>query len=191
MKSLNCIETRLCKLCGSPFSFNAIPSKVAKGQGLFCSGICQRRGRQQRQFEDSFFSRIGKITENGCLLWGGNTDDNGYGRLGETLAHRISYELLNGPIGGLHVLHRCDNPTCINPAHLFLGTNLDNINDKISKRRQAKGEMFNRKLTESQIKAIRLRQLSGESQAALASEFGVQHSHINRIVNRRSWKHVS
>lgn len=185
-----CLEERSCKLCGTAFIFNATPSKVKAGHGVFCSGVCQRRGRRQRQLRDSFFARVGRSNQKGCLPRTGAIDANGYGHLGGPLAHRISWELYQGPIPeGLHVLHHCDNPQCVNPEHLFLGTNRDNIDDKIAKGRQAQGEMFNRKLTTAVVLRIRERAKS-ETQETIGNDLGVNQSHISRIVNRQIWKHI-
>lgn len=76
----------------------------------------------------------------GCMLWIRSTDTNGYGMLcvdgRKRKAHRVAWELANGPIpAGLHVLHRCDTPACVNPAHLFLGTHTDNMRDCSAKGR--------------------------------------------------------
>lgn len=83
------------------------------------------------------------VMASGCIEWTGYTDPKGYGRLsvasGEVLAHRIAYGMHYGAINnGLHVLHRCDNPSCVNPAHLFLGTNDDNMADKVRKGRTSR-----------------------------------------------------
>lgn len=80
--------------------------------------------------------------DRGCIEWLGSRDENGYGRVhcGGTprLAHRVAWELENGPIpSGLCVLHGCDNPPCINPSHMFLGTQADNMRDMVKKGRQA------------------------------------------------------
>jgi predicted XRE-type DNA-binding protein len=190
MKNLNKHEVRICKLCGSEFRFNAIPSKVLAGHGFFCSRICQQRGRKTQTLAARFAKHIGETTTTGCVLWSGGTNGAGYGSLGGPLAHRIAYELFVGPIPeGVHVLHRCDTPLCVNHAHLFLGTNNDNIADKLAKSRQAKGEMFNRALTESDISEIRSR-FGQETQTQLAKAFGVTQSNISRIVRGLIWKHA-
>jgi len=99
--------------------------------------------------------------------------------------------LTNGPIpDGMQVLHRCDNPPCCNPAHLFLGTQADNIADMIAKRRggAVSGEAHYRaKLTADQVSAIRARYAAGETQVALAREFGVSQTNISRIVRGTTW----
>lgn len=84
----------------------------------------------EREFESRF------TRTDGCWVWSGRTNRQHYGTLGERLAHRISYEFYVGPIPeGLCVLHRCDNPPCVNPKHLFLGTRADNAEDRDRKGR--------------------------------------------------------
>lgn len=123
-----------------------------------------------------------------CWLWPGPLS-HGYGALHGKRAHRVVYEAAYGPVPpGLHVLHRCDTPACVRPSHLFLGTQADNIADKVAKGRQAKGEGNNHaKLTESQVRAIRS---SSKSGAALAREYGIAISTACRIKNGTTWKGV-
>ncbi len=133
-----------------------------------------------------------------CWPWQGKTL-KGYGEMqvGDHVmvrAHRLSYALANGPlpltIGGERtcVLHHCDNPPCCNPAHLFLGTNHDNIDDMMDKSRQAKGEDSGRsKMTEAQVLAV-LR--SRESAAVLASQYEVGLATIWNIRQRKTWRHI-
>lgn len=131
-----------------------------------------------------------------CHFWLASTT-RGYGKMSLrggrrneiTWAHRLSWELKNGPIPrGLHVLHKCDTPACVNPEHLFLGTHLDNIQDCIHKGRHAKGQdLPQAKLTERHVIEIRRSPLK---QAEAALKYGVAPSSISFIRSRRSWKHV-
>src|SRR5271154_215779 len=91
---------------------------------------------------ERLFDRTERITESGCWIWLGYTNSKGYGFIGhhhstkEVMVHRASWEYFFGAVpDGLHVLHRCDVPSCVNPAHLFVGTNQDNVDDKMAKGR--------------------------------------------------------
>ena len=113
-------------------------------------------------------------------------------------AHRISYELHSGPIpDGMHVLHKCDNPSCVRPDHIFLGTHTDNMQDMWTKGRGRcdgagrKGAANgNSRLTEEQVDAIRRRLSAGESQRSLGLEFGVSKTLIGLIGKGRVWKNT-
>lgn len=111
----------------------------------------------------SFWQKVDKGTEDGCWIWTGARHRKGYGRFAvanrrKVYAHRYSWELAHGPIpDGLFVLHRCDNPPCVNPGHLFLGTNQDNMRDAA-----AKGRLVSRaKLTEAIVTSMRRRHAAG------------------------------
>ncbi len=133
----------------------------------------------------------------GCFLWTAATDPNGYGRIrvrGKTeLAHRISYEQTHGYIpNGLNVLHKCDNPSCINPKHLFVGTHADNVKDKMSKCRQPKGENHYRSVLDRN-KVIEIRHMwetSGKTQREIGSIYGVTQMTISSLLHGQSWKGV-
>ncbi len=133
--------------------------------------------------------------ESGCWEWIGTRKDDGYGLMRYPRkyvgAHRISYQEFVGPIpDGLHVLHRCDNPRCINPKHLFIGTNADNVADKLAKGRQPRhhGELNPKaRLTEQDVIDIRASQEMG---IALAAKYGVTPTQISYIRHRKSWGHV-
>lgn len=143
----------------------------------------------------------------GCWEWTGNRNDEGYGRLWldgrRVYAHRRSWELFMGPIPpGLCVLHRCDNPPCCNPEHLFIGTKGDNMRDAMSKGRAprpprlrpewaARGERSGTaKLTESAVRSIRAALASGESMGSVARRIGVGHGTVHAIAVGRTWRHV-
>ena len=139
-------------------------------------------------------------TANGCVLWCGARTKKGYGKLGKGQgkkwrwdgAHRVSWELANGPIPkGMQVLHRCDNPPCVNPLHLFLGTNRDNNQDKINKDRHARGERHsNAKLTDAAVREIREALKDGVNQYVLAAKYSVNQFAISAINTGKQWKHV-
>lgn len=150
---------------------------------------------------DRLLSRI-KVTPNGCFEWQGSrkgkTKESGYGRIqidGKThLAHRVSYQVFRGPTPpGMHVCHKCDNPCCINPSHLFLGTVQDNLRDAASKGRTDKrtGERnASCKLTTETILAIRESHAMGVSSYDIARKYSISHAHTRKIINRKRWAHV-
>jgi hypothetical protein len=138
--------------------------------------------------------------EDPCWQWTGSRDSDGYGVFGVSgktaKAHRFSFEYHVGTIpSGLEVMHRCDNPSCENPAHLRLGTNKNNIDDRHAKGRDAKGEGHGRALlTEDDVRAIRRRYKPGCSRngiAALSREYGMSKGAIYHIVSGRNWKYVT
>lgn len=142
-----------------------------------------------------FWSRVEAEPNTGCLLWMGMRHVGNYGRVRLNgrleLAHRVAYQLVVGPIpAGLNVLHRCDNPPCCNPAHLFVGTQLDNVRDRDLKGRQAHGERSGAaRLTAEQVRAIRERYAREPVGAhALAREYGVHPSVISCLVSGKTWR---
>ncbi len=133
--------------------------------------------------EDVFDSKVDKSGE--CWLWLGGRNKYGYGiffKPGEqrVRAHRYAYERVHGPIpAGLVVLHTCDNPACVNPAHLQVGTRDDNNKDSVLKKRNAFGiKNGHTILTAEQVSAIRA---DLRSQAEIARELGVNQSTVSRI----------
>lgn len=135
--------------------------------------------------------------KNACWDWQGRIQvRTGYGSLvyqGERYpAHRASYEAHFGPIPpDLCVCHTCDNRPCVNPSHLFLGTNADNSADMVRKGRQAKGETSgNARLTTDQVRMIRKLRAQGLSYGKLAGQFGVTPRTIKLISTREIWKHI-
>ncbi len=185
-----------CEVCGS--SFLVKPSRAKRGNARFCSKKCYYKSYPTTPLSELFSRHIGETTDRGCIIWNGyKNKSNGYGMTHDaenrsTYAHRIAWELANGPIpDGLWVLHKCDNPPCVNVEHLFLGTRQDNIDDMVSKGRQRKGEdHHNSKLSHADIQSIRQRYETGESsQISLAKEFGVHVVTISSITTRRCRKY--
>lgn len=149
------------------------------------------------EFLERFYSRVNKTNNpDECWEWTRGKTGDGYGlislRRKHILTHRMAWELSSGAIpNGLHVLHSCDNPSCCNPKHLFLGTNTDNIHDRNAKGRanRAKGEKSgSHKLTEYQVLEIRNRYAAGGIyQYELAKEYGVKQPAISLIISGINW----
>lgn len=127
----------------------------------------------------------------GCWLWTASKYHFGHGQFGNKKAHRVSYEWVNGPIPkGLCILHRCDVPACVNPAHLWLGTKTDNNRDMHRKSRAANINGENNpfsKLTDEQVREIRRAE---GTQRAIARLYGISQSLVFDIKSRRRWSHV-
>lgn len=130
-----------------------------------------------------------------CWEWQGSINPRGYGRFryqGKASygAHRASYILHKGPIpDGLMVRHACDNPSCVNPNHLDVGTVLDNARDAVERDRYATGERNVRaKLTKREVLEILYRLSRGESRRAMREQYGVSKAQIQRIAAGRSWQ---
>jgi hypothetical protein len=146
--------------------------------------------------------KIGDFHE--CWEWERSCYSNGYGRFDiavqkvakprsiALMTHRVAYFLTNKNLpDNMCVCHSCDNPKCCNPDHLFLGTQVENLNDMIAKGRKAVGEKVNfAKLKESEVVEIRRLYAAGLTQQAIAAKFKVGRPGISHIVNRVSWKHV-
>lgn len=183
-----------CRACGKDFVVQ--PWQLAKGAGIFCSRRCAFANRPARPPADRFWEKVAKGEGDACWLWMGSRDKNGYGRISTkrgqnpVLVTRFSWELHNGPIGpGLGVLHRCDNPPCVRPDHLFLGDQKANMRDCSEKDRTTRGERQPTSiLTAPQVLEIR-RRFDGKRGAMvrLGREFGVSWQNIADIVHRRTW----
>jgi len=192
--------TKMCDSCGNEFQRKSSFSLQQWMQTRFCSPKCS--GTWHRRYEteaDKLIARASPEPNTGCWLWlGGVRGHMGYGSLrlrdGRTVgAHRLSFELFNGPIpAGMKVCHRCDVPTCINPAHLYLGTDIENKADSVAKGRHNIGERNGHAiLGPDQIPVIRGRRSSGDYIKQIARDYGVSEGAISAIVNGRSWRHIT
>ena len=136
------------------------------------------------------------VSANGCWVWQGVLHPHGYGSITvnrRTIrAHRFAYERLVGPIpAGMVVCHRCDNRACVNPEHLWLGTNDENMADMAQKRRAAFGRRQHlAKLDEDKVRQIRAIG-SSMKQRDLAKQFGVSQRAVVMILHNITWRHVS
>lgn len=164
----------------------------------------------------TFWARVDRVDDEKCWLWRGTLDRKGYGILkskGRKLkAHRLLWIISHGdiPVGiGYHgtcVLHRCDTPQCVNPAHLFIGSCADNIRDKVQKGRGAFGDAHGThtmpdtvrrgvcvntaKLTDSIVRSARLRRSNGDTIANIARDAGVTFQAMRAAIIGRTWTHV-
>jgi YHS domain-containing protein len=176
---------RVCKNCGKDFNTKLSHTNGKNGKrGEFCSNACCSQFHT-RPASERFARHVHKTDT--CWLWTAATDGKGYGRFDNMAAHRFAYELYIGPIPDkLFVCHKCDNPPCVNPDHLFLGTQKDNMLDCSRKGRTSSGAY---KLNRDQVEQIRERYKPGiVTQAQLGQEFGVSKAAISAITRCTRWK---
>lgn len=179
-----------CLYCKKEFTQKK--SQVRK----YCTKKCFddiRRGIPYRPLEERFFEKVKKGNE--CWTWMASKNNKGYGKLDQRYAHRISWEIHNGKIGeGLEVCHSCDNPICVNPRHLWLGTHKENMRDSVKKGRMfipgLKGEDHGRaKISENDVLNIR-KLWPSKTQVQIGAIYGISHGAVSNIVKRKTWANV-
>lgn len=143
---------------------------------------------------EKFLSRL-KVMRNGCCVWTGMKSKTGYGQVKRDskflFAHRYSYLLFVGEIGDKFVLHKCDNRLCVNPNHLFLGTQKDNQQDMKKKKRHVFGEKSpNAKLKKADVIKMYKLYEKGVGTILLAKQFGITKNLAWRIVRGLQWEHL-
>lgn len=153
---------------------------------------------------ERFWAKVDKKSQDECWGWKAYKNKYGYGQIRinnkKYSAHRISWFIHNGEIPehnsfhGMCALHKCDNPSCVNPTHLFLGTHQENMRDRDAKWRGASlaGEKhWNHKLAEKQVIEIREKYTPRKySTRKLAEEYGVSQTVIQRVIEYKNWKHI-
>lgn len=180
-------------------------SAVAKSKGL-CAKHYSRmlktgdpntaRAYVKGTLEERFWAKVARTSDDECWLWMGTKTRAGYGTIVSgsrpRYAHRLSLEIATGsemPVGTM-ALHSCDNPPCVNPAHLRVGTVQDNSDDKMARGRggHAKGSTASKaRLSEADVLEIRRSRASGETYASIANRWGVGQSTVWAIATGRSW----
>jgi len=209
------MDTKICKKCNRKFELDKFTHSYKNRRKLtkYVTNTCHdchygwndfwKNATEQEKFQrmkELFERRV--IRQDGCWEFKGTISSTGYfeikigGRYKpkSMKAHRISWIIHKGEIPkGMHVLHRCDNPRCTCPSHLFLGTNHDNVLDKESKGRgnQPKEEDHNKAvLTRKQVKKIKQLLKLGVMATKIARDFGVGSSTIYNIKYGNTWRHV-
>ena len=148
-------------------------------------------GKVTKSLKERFLSKVKKTSY--CWIWTAARTTKRYGKIWvghrNEFAHRVSYTIFKGRFDQkLNILHRCDNPPCVNPAHLFIGNHAINGMDKRLKGRAAKGEKNgNSKLTVDDVRAIRKSTLT---YSELAKEYGIDQTQVWNIRKKHHWKHV-
>ena len=188
------------RLSGGPL-VGKVPT--ATGRRHHLSGRPSNNRHTPENFADRFWRKVRRDGPGGCWQWVGSRLPNGRGQVhlrwdGPTnvrkYAYVVAWELTHGPVpDGVHVCHNCpagDSPNCVNPSHLFLGTQADNVHDSIHKsRRNAFGIQ---KLHPPQVREIRaLAARGGLTHREIAQRFGVARNTVRHIVARRSWGHLT
>ena len=183
---------RSCEKCGGPFK--AWECKIRIGSGKYCSHKCSTDASKV-PVEERLWSMVHKTDK--CWLWTGSKDKHGYGRISYNrkpiLVHRLVL-ILDGAniVPSDFVCHKCDNPSCVNPDHLFIGSAKDNSQDMKKKGRSCRGERQGQsKLTENIVKDIRSKYAEGKvTQKKLADEHGIHQVTVSEIITRKIWQHI-
>jgi hypothetical protein len=183
-----------CPVCGNQVKRRLCEAKYRPHQTVVCCSRSCADTHKKTRYKENFFKKVAKGNDGECWIWTAGIS-RGYGivsREGRSIkAHRLSYEIHHGPIPpGMLVMHSCDNPSCVNPEHLSVGTETDNVRDMINKGRNKdrRGEKHPlKKLSLKQVEEIRqLRGLMGHK--LIAEKFGISKSHVSGIQRGEYWK---
>ena len=187
----------ICQTCGEEFYCPPSSIKKSKNGGRFCSRECYQRPRRERTLQERFWDEMKSVPriDGQCWIWPGYTSHE-YGtiqkiegRINKSIgAHRVSFEIFHGSSNpDLNVLHHCDNPPCVNPEHLYQGTDKDNMRDMIVRDRI---NIITRKLSHSDVYAIRSLISQGISRTQIAKAYHITVGHVSAIKTGKVWSHL-
>jgi len=187
------IKEKICVSCGEKFTKKTTLNQTEWKNKRACSRKCFNDDRRELPIDRiNRHTKVNPVTE--CIEWQASKFNGGYGKIKidgkNRYAHRVMWEIYNGPIPeGIFVCHCCDNPGCVHPNHLFLGTAQDNMDDKTRKGRGMHGEKHtSARLTEAKVREIRA---SDKGHTELAGEYGITMQSIMAVRNGKTWKHVA
>lgn len=182
---------------------------VGCGRKVNAKGLCSRhyyrnkrggdittKSAKEKTAKERFFEKVQINGLDDCWIWIGHKDQKGYGTFrpqgGKAMvrAHRYSYEIFKGPIPSKLICHICDNPSCVNPSHLFAGSDSDNMQDMVDKGRHGRGGVKKRLLTEEQAISVFM-QRNKTPIKVLMRQYGVSKPTISSIWNRRNYSEVT
>jgi predicted XRE-type DNA-binding protein len=191
-------DQKFCEFCSSVFTKPDTLWPYQFKKRRFCSHECAGRASPHKRssVSERFWSKVVRGLPDECWKWNAARHSDGYGWFVVTdrpeKAHRVAYQLAVSEIpNGMWVLHKCDNPLCVNPSHLYLGTVKDNSRDAVERNRTAHGERSkSSKLKEAEVHEIRRLRKQGVKQSVIAGQFGISQSHISGIESRRFWNRL-
>lgn len=186
-----------CSVCGRGFTTRryAVVRAQRRGWRLYCSSVCEVSAKRKDLAKHITSNSV--LSERGCLIWRGLRGPQGYGKIRfgsrDLRAHRAAWMLVNGEIpSGMMVCHSCDEPSCVNVAHMFLGTALTNAHDRDMKGRCARGERHAfAVLTDDAVRSIRSARMGNDATYdEIGRAFGTTKGQVYNVVRFRTWKHI-
>lgn len=194
-------DIKNCAKCGAAFHRSKRSAERWK-RARYCSRGCRLTAPKggvtlYADAADAILKNASPEPNTGCWLWAGGSGRAGSGRISlrktEVFAHRLSYEAFVGaiPVGRL-VCHKCDTPACVNPEHLFLGTQSENMSDAARKGRTTIGvRNAMARVTDDDVRSIRVARREGYTLREIAAQFGISEANACLIATGKTWKHVA